>query len=969
MPNPPPAGPFFPAMNIRVGYADGGPPLTTAMLNALAALLVATDGQGNAQQLQSLRIGPNAWLTGGGETGLSITSNAYLDPGGSGSWYAQDWGFASYQLSLTEQGVFFAFAPANATGGPLTWQTVSHVDQNGLPVATTSPTARGVVAVDGVTVLITGQGVIYVPSGPGGFALYNDPRITGAEQQVNKGVPFGYAGLDGAGHVPLAQLPASFTPQNAFAFTGMWNAATNTPALASGVGTAGQIYIVSTAGTTALDGNATWQVNDWAYFSGGQWHRAVAAQQTPYQAPWASTARSLPSRLMEKISVCDFMTAAQLADWEAGTALVDQSSAFSAAIAAASARGAAAGAPCRLDIPPGKYLIQDTVIMQSYVDIIAYGAVLVGAIASYGYIAVGSSPTVPAASDWAGQTGGAAFADAGANGPGFPGFGLTQVSMRGGTLANFRFGFCIRCEHWNPAEIIDVGFAQVNIAVFCYLESQALQILRPRCSNVNAIFVGSATCWLAGNPYIGTGQLNDADEVVGLVIDGGAFQQNVYSNPALDTWFTSAILRPGMNSVPGHGWGGTYNFSPSTFPTTGYASGRAIALYGRSNHANQANNIQLQNLYIEFATSGYALLVCVQNFICENFNGEWLFDDRALNAGDKNVAPRTEAPFSIGACGNGRFQNVWADSYDTNDAPTCIINVLDSSGDAGETTNIQAISCNWGNYYNTNVTNYPAAFSRISECNEVWGTDVDGTPTYGWGQRLGGVVSMPAAGGGPASSDGALMVTSLGSFQRGWFDPSFSGGLFHEGYAHFRIPWSGGLNDETTAALELNPANPNTMFEIHGVVEIFLRRLDSGEMDHAVYPILIQSTGATNPILTANAIAGQPRIALNDVSQLVPGQTIALGSAPDSYVIKAVESSSNTVTCYTNLRSTYVSGSSLQPCSSVGAAQIAFQTALGGSPWIEGPAVVGSQLRIGSLLGAGTPLEVEIFVRGGGVST
>lgn len=55
-------------------------------------------------------------------------------------------------------------------------------------------------------------------------------------------------------------------------YQGTWNAETNTPALASGAGTTGDYYVVSVAGTTNLDGNAVWSVNDMALFNGTAWN-------------------------------------------------------------------------------------------------------------------------------------------------------------------------------------------------------------------------------------------------------------------------------------------------------------------------------------------------------------------------------------------------------------------------------------------------------------------------------------------------------------------------------------------------------------------------------------------------------------------------------------------------------------------------------------------------------------------------
>jgi len=84
---------------------------------------------------------------------------------------------------------------------------------------------------------------------------------------TGKGVANGYAGLDGTGKVPLSQLPTL----DGLSFEGLWDADTNSPALASGVGTEGSFYIVNVAGNTNLDGISDWEVKDWAIFFGGVW--------------------------------------------------------------------------------------------------------------------------------------------------------------------------------------------------------------------------------------------------------------------------------------------------------------------------------------------------------------------------------------------------------------------------------------------------------------------------------------------------------------------------------------------------------------------------------------------------------------------------------------------------------------------------------------------------------------------------
>jgi hypothetical protein len=56
-------------------------------------------------------------------------------------------------------------------------------------------------------------------------------------------------------------------------YQGTWNASTNTPTLASSVGTNGYYYIVATAGSTNLNGITDWQIGDWLLFNGSVWQK------------------------------------------------------------------------------------------------------------------------------------------------------------------------------------------------------------------------------------------------------------------------------------------------------------------------------------------------------------------------------------------------------------------------------------------------------------------------------------------------------------------------------------------------------------------------------------------------------------------------------------------------------------------------------------------------------------------------
>ena len=71
---------------------------------------------------------------------------------------------------------------------------------------------------------------------------------------------------DGASWITLGGGGAGgFTPK------GNWNAATNTPALADGIGTNGDIYRVNVAGATVLNGFSAWDVGDELFFDGANW--------------------------------------------------------------------------------------------------------------------------------------------------------------------------------------------------------------------------------------------------------------------------------------------------------------------------------------------------------------------------------------------------------------------------------------------------------------------------------------------------------------------------------------------------------------------------------------------------------------------------------------------------------------------------------------------------------------------------
>lgn len=71
--------------------------------------------------------------------------------------------------------------------------------------------------------------------------------------------------------------PADATAEviDALASQGNWDANANSPALATGTGTLGYYYKVTTAGSTTLDDVTSWAVGDYAVFNGTEWLKSV----------------------------------------------------------------------------------------------------------------------------------------------------------------------------------------------------------------------------------------------------------------------------------------------------------------------------------------------------------------------------------------------------------------------------------------------------------------------------------------------------------------------------------------------------------------------------------------------------------------------------------------------------------------------------------------------------------------------
>lgn len=168
------------------------------------------------------------------------------------------------------------------TTGDVTGDTVNATD-----IQTATLTATGDVDLGGtIATALTAQKAIVTDSS-GNLAAssttatqvgYISTLSSNAQDQldskiplIQKGAALGVATLDGGGKIPSAQLPSSVMD-----YKGNWDASTNTPTLANGVGDAGDVYRANVAGSTDFGAGAiTFAIGDWAVYNGTIWEKSL----------------------------------------------------------------------------------------------------------------------------------------------------------------------------------------------------------------------------------------------------------------------------------------------------------------------------------------------------------------------------------------------------------------------------------------------------------------------------------------------------------------------------------------------------------------------------------------------------------------------------------------------------------------------------------------------------------------------
>ncbi|HTU27305.1 MAG TPA: hypothetical protein VMF30_17990 [Pirellulales bacterium] len=188
----------------------------------------------------------------------------------------------------------------------------------------------------------------------------------GTAAVASAGVAGGVATLDGSGHLDAAQIPAALV--GAVVYQGTWNAATNSPTLSNGGGGStakGNYYVVSVAGSTALDGISVWNPGDAVISDGSTWEKidgvasevlsfngrtgAVLPQSGDYSASQIGLGNVTNNlQLVAANNLSDLANAAAArTNLGLGSAATQNSSAFDAAGAAAAAQSAAEATCCQ----------------------------------------------------------------------------------------------------------------------------------------------------------------------------------------------------------------------------------------------------------------------------------------------------------------------------------------------------------------------------------------------------------------------------------------------------------------------------------------------------------------------------------------------------------------------------------------------------------------------------------------------
>ncbi|MEH6407958.1 MAG: hypothetical protein V7767_11810, partial [Leeuwenhoekiella sp.] len=286
----------------------------------------------------------------------------------------------------------------------------------------------------------------------------------------------------------------------------------------------------------------------------------------------------------------------------------------------------------KVELTPGKYRINTSIVVRSQVNIEGYGVLLQGPIDGYERI---MSPTKSVkAEDIEGQTGGACFTDEISTNIKNTVGDVRTPSFEGLTLSNFRYGFCSRQFTWSFAEFKDIRFFYVNIGVFAWAAAQGYIFENITGNKINTVFVAAATAFVKPNPLAN-------DKYAGYFCDALRFKgmhgyMSVQDNEAFDKWFEESILRPTAVSVTNKGEHTFYLAEiddKNLAETAKKVSGRAIYIPQRNNRLTFGPVIE--DIQVNNAKRGAILINNAYHASITKVSGEGIFGD--INNGPESM--------------------------------------------------------------------------------------------------------------------------------------------------------------------------------------------------------------------------------------------------------------------------------------------------------------------------------------------
>lgn len=254
--------------------------LGVAQINFVATQNQTTTAQGSKIVLSVTPTGSNvqatvaSFDTSGIElTGnlLPLTDNIYSLGNISRRWVGAYFGNAGIYIQDTTQGTTGSLSldnsiflmDGNITGLQIGTANAIQLTTDGLAVSnSTLDINLGTVGDTGTTHILNA-----------GIKFTDDTvQTTAAIPLIQKGAALGVVPLNAATKIDTIYLPSGGP-----VYQGTWNALTNTPTLADGTGTSGDLYIVSVAGTQDLGSGAiTFAIGDEAVYNGTIWQRVAA---------------------------------------------------------------------------------------------------------------------------------------------------------------------------------------------------------------------------------------------------------------------------------------------------------------------------------------------------------------------------------------------------------------------------------------------------------------------------------------------------------------------------------------------------------------------------------------------------------------------------------------------------------------------------------------------------------------------